>query len=283
MKIKKKKIVVPPIIFPKIKIPETMISTKELEKEYKRWLRKKKFLEEWVGKSTLIIGVRGNGGIVIGSDKKVIRGGESDYEEKLEIENIGEEKPIYIGFGASGFVGVKEDFLQVFIQNLRENIRANAIRSLLDIKFIAEDLVTQFEKRYIERLQSSIILEFILAGLSNLDEGRAELYVVGSGGYGEKVKYWHAIGHGSPYVRTIAKYLFDRKFVNVLSLEEIAKRIGVCFYWISEEVDSYVGGEPSIFIMKDTEPKFEKIQIDDEKIKSLVNQLKDVLRNLKFE
>jgi 20S proteasome alpha/beta subunit len=254
---------------------------KEFELEYLRIIRKKKLLEEIVGKSTLIIGARGTAGIVVGSDKKVIRGGESDYEEKLETLNIGtEESPIEIGFGASGFVGIKEDFIRLFVQTLKENIERGVIKTLLDIKFIAEDMILNFENRYVPRLQTPVILEFLVCGLSKLSTGEAELYVISGGGYGEKIKYCQMIGHGSPYARTVNQYLFDRHFVNSLSLEEIAKRMAICFYWISEEVDSYVGGEPTFFIMKDNNPKLEKIEIDKRQMKELVSRYKEKLRNI---
>lgn len=274
-------------IFPRIKVPSTLKLIRELNKEfeteYKKWIRKRKILEEIAGKGTLIIGVRGKDGIVVGSDKKIIRGGESDYEEKLEILNVGtEESPIEIVVGASGFIGIKEDFLRLFIETLKDNIERGAIKNLLDIKFIAEDMVLHFENRYIPRLETPVILEFVTAGLSKLNSGNAELYIIGSGGYGEKVKYYQMIGHGSPYARTINQYLFDRTFVNSLSLEEIAKRMAVCIYWISEEVDSYVGGEPTFLGMKDSNPKFEKIEIDEQQIKKLIDQYKEELRNIKL-
>lgn len=127
-----------------------------------------------------------------------------------------------------------------------------------------------------------MILEFLVCGLSELSSGKAELYAIGSGGYGEKVKYYHMIGHGSPYARTINPYLFDRSLLGSLSLEEIVKRMAISFYWIGEDVDSYVGGKPSFFIMKGGTPKFEKEEIEEEKIKNLVNEYKNKLRNMSF-
>jgi len=275
-------------IFPKVEIPSTVKLMKELNKEfeaeYLKIIRKRKILEELVGKSTLIIGVRGKDGIVIGSDRKVIRGGESDYEEKFEILNVGAGKDcIQVGFGASGYVGIKEDFIKLFKQALEQNLQSGVIRNLLDIKFIAEDMVISFENRYVPRLQTQVILEFLVCGLSELSSGKAELYVIGSGGYGEKVKYYHMIGHGSPYARTINQYLFDRSLLNSLSLEDIVKRMAISFYWVGEEVDSYVGGKPSFFIMRDGTPKFEKKEIDEQKITVLVNHYKDKLRKINFD
>ena len=245
---------------------------------------KKKKLQKLLGVGTLIIGVKGKNGIVLGSDKKIIRegGAESDFEDKIHIFNTsGKGKPIKITFVATGYVGIAEDFLEIFEEALKDNIKAGKITNLLDVKFLAEDMLLSFEERYASRLQESP-LGFMVGGLKNLSQGEARLYTVFPPGFGEKTKYCGFIGHGSPYARTIAKYLFDREQVSNFSIEKIAERIAIVLYWIGEEVDSYAGGKPQIVTLKDGNPKFEILKIDEEKIKKRVIKLKETLRNLKL-
>ena len=272
---------------PKFEFPSTVKLldelNKELKKEYRKFLRKKRILEEVLGFGTLIIGARGKDGIVIGGDQKVIRGGEADYEEKIEIFNLGtDENQVHVAFAASGYLGVKEDYLKLFLEAMVDNLKEGTITSLLDIKFLAEDLILKFDERYSSRLDS-LILHFMVAGLSHLYKGRAEIYTIGSGGYGEMVKYAEFIGHGSPYVRTIAKYILDRRLLSSMSLEDIANRMAACFYWISEEIDSYVGGEPTIYIMRDDNPVFIRVNYDEDRVRKFVENIKDKLREFNLE
>lgn len=272
--------------FPKIKVPrefEFMRKlNKQIEEEYKLWLLKKRRLEK-IGIGTLIIAVQGKDGIVVGSDEKVIWGGgaETDYQKKIEIFNVGsKEKPVEICFAAAGYLGAVDDFIEIFKNTLEENIKAGTITNLLGIKLIAEDLLLECEKRYAPRLGEPP-LQFILGGLTELTSGKTRLYSIGTSGFGEKIRYYTMIGHGSPYARTLAKYLFDNEILSNLSLKEIGKRIASCIYWVGEEVDNWVGGTPQIIILRDGNTKFETLKID-EKVKKKVMEVKKILKSLSF-
>jgi 20S proteasome alpha/beta subunit len=273
--------------FPEIEYPKEVKLMDELnkanEEKYKKWLYKKMLMEEILGKSTLIIGVRGKDGIVLGGDTKALRGGETDFENKVRTITPLEKTPII--FAGAGIVGVIDDFIEIFQKTLFDNIKAGKISSLLSIKMIAEDLVEKAEERYGPKV-GEFPLHFILGGLSNLDTGEARLYEIGPGGFGQKIKYACLVGHGSRYARTIAKYLFprdSRKGIIPFDCKEIVSRLAACIYWIREEIDNYVGGDPQVACILDNGSEIKDGTYNKMKILHTINKMKDALRNIKFE
>jgi len=276
-------------IFPDIDFPKEIQYLNELnkkrEKKFKKDVLRRRFIEELLGRSTLVIGVRGKNGIVLGSDRKIIRGGETDFGDKVRTLNIDTKKgnsPII--FAAAGAVGVIEDFLEIFESTLRKEINAGKITSLLGIKILAEDLVESFEKRYLEKLQNPS-LHFIFGGLSELTKGEARLYTIGFPGYGEKIRYFSIIGHGSPYARTIGKYLFPIKpgVKNIpFKCREIVPRIAACIYWIGKGVDDYVGGDPQIVSILDNNPTIRREKYKKKEIQKWVKETKANITKLQL-
>ena len=274
-------------IFPEIEYPKEIKLLDELNKvnkeKYKKWLYKKKLTEKVLGESTLVIGVRGKDGIVLGADTKAMRGGETDYEKKVRTITTVENAPII--FAGAGIVGVIDDFIEIFEKTLIVNIGEGKISSLLSIKIIAEDLVEKAEERYGPKVGKSP-LHFVLGGLSDLIKGDARLYEIGPGGFGQKIKYACLVGHGSPYSRTIAKYLFPRdssKGIIPFECKEIASRIAACIYWIREEIDDYVGGEPQILCIKDKGPEIVEGKFNKTKILNKIDKMKKELKEINFE
>lgn len=266
------------VSLPKIKLPPDMRFLKRLnrerEKEYEEWLIRKKTIERIHGKKTLIIGVRAKDGVALISDQKYIRGGESEFESKVRILDI--KKGVQILFAAAGYVGATDDFTEIFVDVVKENVGMGTINSLLSVKFLAEDMLEDVTKRYAVRLGESPI-EFIFGGLSGLGKGEARLYNVGPPGYGEKIRSYRTIGHGSSYSRTLDRYLLKRKGVSKLSIKEAVSRAAACIYWIREEVDDYVGGEPQVLAMRDGNPKTFEINIERSKIKKFCKDVKTSL------
>ena len=283
---KKSKIKIGKDFSPNMKIPNEIITIRKFneinkaEEEYEQWLYRKKLIEEFTGmSSTLIIGVRGKDGIILGSDRKVIRGGETDFEDKIKFLNI---NGVSIIFAASGFVGIVDDFLEVFGKALEENIKEGMINSLLSIKLLAEDMVKDIMERYESRLGEEP-LRFIFGGLSELDEGKARLYEIGAPGFGQKIKYYRLIGHGSSYARTIAKYLFPISggIEGVpLKVDKIAPQIAFCISCISGEIDDYVGGNPQIVYILDEKLGAKEYKMDEKEISDKKDQFKKFLSEL---
>ena len=151
------------------------------------------------------------------------------------------------------------------------------LTSLIRVKVLAEDILKDFEERYAPRLEEYPI-EFIFGGLENLNNGKARIYKIGARGYGEKIRYFELIGHGRPYARTIAKFLFYIKRLPELSVEEIAKRAYACLYWIANGgIDDYVGGKPQIVVLKDDKPEIVNLTIKKEEIKDFVETIQKTL------
>lgn len=273
--------------FPKIIYPKEVDLIDELneanEERYKEWLYKKRLAKKIIGSSTLIIGARGNNGIVLGGDTKAMRGGETDYENKVKTFDIYKDAPIM--FASAGLVGVIDDFIEIFEKTLTRSIRENKISNLLSIKIVAEDLVEKAEKRYGPKVGQPP-LHFILGGLSELSNGERRLYEVGPGGYGQKIKYTSLVGHGCDYARTISKYLLpqdNKKGMIALNCNEIIQRIAACIYWISDGIDDYVGGDPQIIYMLDKEYGVKEGKYNKGKILKRIKDLKRNLEKITFE
>lgn len=274
-------------VFPEIEYPkevELLDKLNEANKErYKRWRYKKALSEKVLGEHTLIIGVRGKDGIILGADTKAMRGGETDFEKKVRTIHTIEKAPVI--FAGAGAVGVIEDFIEIFEKTLIANIKEGKISSLLSIKLIAEDLVEKSEQRYAPKLGEPS-LHFVLGGLADLTKGEARLYEISPPGYGQKIKYATLVGHGSPYARTIAKYLFprhSRQGMVPLECQEIVSRIAACIYWIRDDIDSYVGGEPQIVCVLDKKPEIKDAKFNKGKVSRKVAEMKRNLREITFE
>lgn len=249
--------------------------------EYEKWRIKKRMLEEIKGKRTLIIGIRARDGVVLASDRKVIRGGESEFENKIRVFNITPEGSPII-FAAAGYLGVTEDFLELFQESLEENVSQGAISSILSVKFLAEDILKEFEERYGPRLEEYPI-QFVFGGLEQVSRGKARLYMIGPRGYGEKIKFYQLTGHGSPYARTLTKFLLDRKKLSSLTVEEVSERAYACIRWIADGVDDYVGGDPQIIVLKDDVPHADNVEVDGKRCEEFVREMEKMLRNLCIE
>lgn len=270
-----------------IKYPEEVELIDELNevnKEiYEKWLYKKNLAKKITEGSTLIIGVKGENGIVLGGDTKMMRGGETDFENKVKTFNISKNAPII--FASAGFVGVIEDFIEMFEKTLVSSIEMGKLKNLLSIKIIAEDLVEKVEKRYGPKV-GKYPIHFILGGLSELSRGETRLYEIGPGGFGQKIKYTCLVGHGCQYARTIAKYLFpqnNRKGTTALDCNEIVQRIAGCIYWVADEIDNYVGGNPQIVYILNKESGVKIGRYNKGKIQKKVKEFKNNLKNISFE
>ncbi len=276
-----------------VQTSDDMILPKEIEllREYNRarsdryalWIRRKRVTEELLGRRTLVIGVHGQDGIVLAADTKVIRGGETDYEHKVRKFEIAPDSPII--FASAGAVGVIEDFVELFEKTLTENIAAGKVGSLLAIKMMAENLVETTEERYAPKLQEPS-LHFVLGGLSSLSNGKAVLYEIGFPGYGQKTKYSAFVGHGSPYARTIGKFLFprDNKAGAIpLKCADIVNRVAFCVQWVGEKVDSYVGCDAQIMYLLDDDPVVHDGYCDKKKVAREVKAMQEGLMKLSFK
>lgn len=185
---------------------------------------------------TLILGVRCNDGVVLAADRKTIRGGETDYRDK--VFDVG---GTLLAF--EGLTGICDDFL-LLVRSEMDRIRG--FTSIYEMKLVLEDIIGDLSKRYCERLGPEGSIGTLLAGLSRISAGDAMLYYVHPQGYAESVNY-RCSGHGADYAHSIAKFLFN----STISCQNNAFLAAFVISWVSEDVDMMVGGDPQVAIVKD--------------------------------
>ncbi|HJY83113.1 MAG TPA: hypothetical protein VKK81_18770 [Candidatus Binatia bacterium] len=190
---------------------------------------------------TLLIGATGAGGIALGTDRKVMRGGETYYSNKIHVLQD-------VAFATEGYTGIAEDFLLLLEQEVG---RKKGFDTLYEAKTVAEDIIAELGQRYAKRLGDSSPIGVIMAGLENIKTGPARMYYVHPQGYGEVIKF-RCSGSGGEYAHTLAKFLQDEK----QSAEENARRIAFVIHWISEDVSAEVGGNPHVGTLLDNKPEF---------------------------
>ncbi len=215
---------------------------------------------------TLIIGVRCKNGVVLGSDRKVLRGGEVEYSNKIFIINN-------VALAVEGLTGIRDDFLYLLEIELR---RRRVVDTLYEMKTIAEDIIAELSERYRDRVREESPIGVLMAGREYLNHGKAQLYYIHGVGYGEAVEFL-CTGHGGPYATSIAKFLL-RKDLDVV---ENAKRIAFVISWIAEDVDVTVGGDPDVVIIRDDEPTAKPVEhLDENTINTMKRRAKEIKEKL---
>jgi len=221
---------------------------------------------------TLIIGVRCSNGVVLGSDQKVLRGGEAEYSNKVfVIDDVA-------ALAVEGLTGIRDDFLHLLRIELD---RRRGVDTLYEMKIIAEDIVATLAERYRERIKEESPIGVLMAGRERLLTGKAVMYYIHGVGYGEQVEFL-CTGHGGPYATTIAKFLLRKD----LDCIENAKRIAFVISWIAEDVDVTVGGDPIVAIIRDWEkpqPPSEEERIVEFLDQKIVNEMKSYAKKVKAE
>jgi len=204
--------------------------------------------------TTLIIGAKCKDGIVIGSDRKIQRGGETSYANKIFEFDVGGK----VIFAAEGLTGIRDDFFYLLNSEIR---RRRVVDTLYEIKLIVEDIIANLTERYRERVDDPSPVGVLMGGLENLTRGSAQVYYVHGVGYGELVTF-RCSGHGANYAYSIAKFLCGHPICEDMVTDEVAARIAYTISWVSEDVDSTVGGPPSVAIMKNEESRINYLEED---------------------
>lgn len=219
---------------------------------------------------TLIIGTKCCDGIVIGSDRKIQRGGETSYANKIFEFNVGGK----ILFAAEGLTGIRDDFFYLFNSAIESR---RAIDTLYEVKLLVEDIIANLSERYAERVQETSPVGVLMGGLENLTQGPALVYYIHGVGYGEQVAF-RCSGHGGEYAYSVAKFLCGPHICQNLETKEVARRIAYAILWVSEEVDSTVGGLPSVVMMKNNDQNVS--YLEDEGLRKIEETVKEHRRDL---
>lgn len=221
---------------------------------------------------TLIIGIRSKDGVVLGSDRKVLRGGEAEYSNKIFIVSN-------VALAVEGLTGIRDDFLYLLNAELQ---RRRGVDTLYEMKVIAEDIIAELTERYKERVKEEMPIGVLMASREFLVNGRALLYYIHGVGYGEAMDFL-CTGHGGPYATSLAKFLLKKD----LDVFENAKRVAFIISWVAEDVDVTVGGDPDVIIIRDSNtPTTEPIeQLNEDIIKDMktkARETKERLANIIF-
>jgi len=214
---------------------------------------------------TLLVGIRCKNGVAAGADSKILRGGEVEYSEKLFEKNN-------VVLAIEGLTGIRDDFLLLLDAEISR--RGEKITSLYEMKVIVEDIISDLTRRYKERVGEASPIGVLMAGLEGITKGRALLYFIHGIGYGERVNFICS-GHGGPYATSLAKYLLSPE----LSVEENAKLIAFVISWVSEELDTMVGGRPLIAMIRDEDRSI--TYLDDDVIDDMMDKAQIAKKELR--
>ena len=221
---------------------------------------------------TLIIGIRCRDGVVLGSDRKLLRGGEVEYSNKIFIINN-------VAFAVEGLTGIRDDFLYLLDLELK---RRRGVDTLYEMKVIAEDIIAELTRRYRDRVMESSPIGVLMAGKEYIIAGKAQLYYIHDVGYGEAVEFL-CTGHGGRYATSLAKFLLRRD----LDVIENAKRVAFIISWVAEDVDVTVGGDPHVVIIRDSdtpsESPIEELDMNTiNSMKAKAREMKEKLEDIIF-
>lgn len=222
------------------------------------------------GKGTLILAARCQDGAIIGSDRKIIRGGETEYTNKVFELDLGGK----VLFAAEGLTGIRDDFFLLLDYEIR---RRRGVDTLYEVKVIVEDIISELTQRYQDRIRELTPIGVLMGGLDKLSGGRATLYYVHSAGYGELIPFLCS-GHGGPYGYSLAKFLCGSHIAPNLSTSEVARRVAFTIAYVAEDVNSTVGGQPQVVILKDDSQDVEYLSQD--VIREQETRAKEVKSNL---
>lgn len=213
---------------------------------------------------TLIIGTKCMNGVVIGSDAKVMRGGEVEYGNKIFEENN-------VVFAVEGLTGIRDDFLLLLNNEIRNR---KGLDTLYEMKVIVEDIIAVLSERYEKRIGQESSIGALMGGLENITTGKAKLYYIPGVGYGEATNFLCTC-HGGTYATSIAKFLCRPD----LSIKENAHMLAYVISWVSEDVDTTVGGTPQIAMIEDT--KGDIGYLDNKSIEKMMRYAQDTKKDLK--
>ena len=214
---------------------------------------------------TLVIGAKSVDGIVVATDQLAMRGGEPSYSNK--IFEIGR-----VVFALAGPTGVSDDFLLLLND---EEKRRKGFSRLYEVKVTVEDIVSELSKRYVERLGESGGIGAVMAGLSEITRGEAQIYHILPQGYGEITRDLICLGSGSPYATCIVKFLCQTG----LTVEQNAYLAAFVVFWVSEEVSRTVGGTPQVAMMRNEKPEI--VYLDQARIEDARKKVEQARRNLR--
>ena len=193
---------------------------------------------------TCIVGLKSKDGVVLVSDRRVST--DLDVRDKTKIFTV---------FNQFAVAGSGSAFLiDYFIEDMN---KIENVKNFSEMVIKLEDVTAKLYNRYSKRLEKEGLyysFEALLIGLNELTHGPTRMRHFEGNGHSDEIDDFQLIGSGAPYALPFVKIIYDEKYsINQLS------RIG--YYAISTiinlELDTGVGGEPDVIILKkDGVPRF---------------------------
>jgi len=197
---------------------------------------------------TCIVGLKAKDGVVLVSDRRV--------STDLDVRD---RRKIFIVYNQFAVAGSGHDFLMdYFLEGMN---KIENVKDFSEMVIKLEDVTAKLYRRYSKRLGMEgfyFPFQALLIGLNEITSGPPRMRLFEGNGVSEEIDDFQLIGSGAQYALPFVKIIYDEKYsINQLS------RIG--YYAISTiinlELDTGVGGEPDVIILKkDSVPRF----LDDE-------------------
>ena len=224
---------------------------------------------------TCIIGAKCGDGVVIASDRRVMRGFEAMTEEKIHVV-----PDANIIISASGLTGMTDKFIPSVLSELERS----RVRNLVEVIMAVEDTMKDLNERYSQRLrgieEEKGGIDALVAGLEQLTSGDAKLYHILQNGFAEEVKTIYLSGHGTPHALPFVKLLYHPEILT----NEMANLAWYTIVMVENlEIDQTVGGIPDVVILKNGEgiKQLTQQEIDEkkEKFRNCLRETQESLRN----
>jgi len=214
---------------------------------------------------TCIIGIVCKDGVIIASDRRIVRGPEALEEKKIHELKLGENVVGVVA--ASGLTGMLDNFLE-------EAYLEMTIRRIINVKELkqaVEDAIYRIYKRYSDRLGEEAGVNALISCLDGLTSGKAKLYQLYPNGYMAEVKTYSSLGSSTPLTLPFLKATYK----NNISLNDAAKLASFIILYIQKfELDRSVGGKPMIAVVEhEKRPRI----LSEEEINEIVKEVSSAL------
>ena len=195
---------------------------------------------------TLIIGKRCCDGVILGADRRSLRGLEPNEQNKinqirLEIDSV-KSQILLAGAGVGAFWEEIAWSSEHYINGINEPKVKTFIDAVSGVSLLSTNLSVRYQHGGMDEQ-----LGCVLAGLDMLNTGKAKLYYFAGVGFSETA--FICLGSGSAYALSLAGVLLNATDITT----DEAMRFLPLIFLLVERVTVSVAGGPDIFIVKDNE------------------------------
>jgi 20S proteasome alpha/beta subunit len=224
---------------------------------------------------TLIIGKRCLNGVILAADRRELRGLEPKEQCKINYINFeansAKASALLAGAGVAAFWDEVAWSMEQYLITEADQKSKTFLDIVSGISSGATNLSTRYQRGGMDER-----LGCVVAGLNNLNSGKAKLYYFAGAGFSET--QFICLGSGDAYALPLADVLLNTKDITT---DEAIAFLPLIFLMV-ERVNVSVAGGPDIFIVKDDNEQpvcIEKENIDESRtrVSYLIKKLPDVI------